>query len=154
MINALTYGGARFTKEYVFHYPGGPYNDALNNLKRVMDESIFAGSSIFDHMYRATKSVKKKASRRISRLTSFMIASDVKVAPDIEHESPCITFSKRLPDDVERHYSTREAMMLVGSRSSMGSRMPSLTATLRKFSIYPSASAPARTKTKNDEGPA
>eukprot|EP00940_MAST-03C_sp_MAST-3C-sp2_P003038 g3038.t1 len=120
LLSRLAKGNAKYTKEFVFHYPGSPYTRALNDLHLVMkneesEESTFSFAN------------------SIGRMTRISFA---KVSPDDDEEE---TREKR-------HYSTKEAMEMVKKIRRRKSRLSAIsgaiTSRFSSFRLALSSSAP------------
>ena len=115
MLNQIVRKGVHYDPEFIFHYPGGPYNRALDALQQIMVENKTL--AMRDHMTLGQRT--SMMVRRVSRL-SFSPQVEPEVVEDLKEPN---------------HYTTMEAMTILAQRpKKKRSRLESVTRIINQIS--------------------
>ena len=134
LLNRLTMKEATYAKEFVFHYPNGPYDECLDMLSRLIQENNAEGESgILSSVARVTSRGSRAMIRAVRRTVT---GREAKVSAASSTASAVVT---SVADD-EKHFSTEQAIEVYGGQSSRRKSFLTLLRPSFRFSI--SASAP------------
>jgi hypothetical protein len=114
MLNQIVRKGVTYDPEFIFHYPGGPYNRALDALHQVMVENKTL--AVRDHM-----GVVQRTSELVRKVSRLSFAPQIE--PEVKEEKE------------PKHFTSMQAMKILANKpKKKRSRLGSVTRIITKIS--------------------